>query len=65
MQLESARLCLECDEIHQDNLCPACASRMFVYPTRWIPRRDRSATPPLNVVVAHRAPIAVGLKKSA
>jgi hypothetical protein len=65
MQLASARLCLDCDEIHEDDLCPACASSAFVYLTRWIPLRGRGAAPGLTVVVAQPALIGVPLKKSA
>jgi len=66
MRLDSARLCLECDELHEDDLCPACASSTFVYLTRWLPRHGHHATPSrLTVTVAQRAPIAVPLKKSA
>lgn len=37
MQLRSARLCLDCEELHEDPQCPACASEAFVYLTRWVP----------------------------
>lgn len=48
MQLRSARLCLDCEELHEDPQCPACASEAFVYLTRWVPvdnkrTRKRSA----------------------
>lgn len=51
MQLRMARLCLDCDEVHDEYRCPVCASDHFTYLTRWVPapdRRDRSrpATPP-------------------
>jgi hypothetical protein len=38
MRLTTARLCLDCEEIHHDELCPACASETSVYLTRWIPQ---------------------------
>ena len=41
MQLRSARLCLDCEVLHEDPQCPACASEAFVYLTRWIPVDDR------------------------
>ena len=50
MQLRAARLCLDCEEIHEDQQCPVCSSEAFAYVTRWIPveerrlRRFRTAT---------------------
>ncbi len=41
MQLRSARLCLDCEALHEEPQCPACASEAFVYLTRWIPVDDR------------------------
>jgi hypothetical protein len=41
MQLRTARLCLDCEEIHEEAQCPLCASEAFVYLTRWIPVDDR------------------------
>lgn len=41
MQLRSARLCLDCDELHDEPQCPICASEAFVFLTRWIPVEDR------------------------
>ena len=49
MQLRSARLCLDCEELHEDPQCPVCTSEAFVYITRWIPvdaRRTRKRTVP-------------------
>ncbi|MGE3507905.1 MAG: hypothetical protein AB7N65_03370 [Vicinamibacterales bacterium] len=40
MQLRRARLCLDCEELHEEAQCPACASEAFVYLTRWIPVDD-------------------------
>ena len=31
MQLRTARLCLDCEEIHEENTCPMCASEMFAF----------------------------------
>ena len=44
MQLRSARLCLDCDEIHDSPQCPACASETFAYISRWVPAPARRAT---------------------
>ena len=41
MQLRLARLCLDCDEVHEAQACPLCASEAFAYLTRWVPAPDR------------------------
>jgi hypothetical protein len=41
MQLRTARLCLDCEEIHASNECPACASESYVFLTRWVPVNER------------------------
>jgi hypothetical protein len=45
MQLRSARLCLDCEEVHDANVCPVCASETFAYMTRWIPAPERRVRP--------------------
>jgi hypothetical protein len=45
MQLRSARLCLDCDEVHDAPQCPACASESFAFITRWVPVPDRPERP--------------------
>ena len=45
MQLRVARLCLDCNEIHDDQTCPQCASEAFAYLTRWVPEPERRARP--------------------
>jgi hypothetical protein len=48
MQLRTARLCLDCEEIHDQQQCPACASETFAFISRWVPapeRRTGSRTP--------------------
>ena len=40
MQLNLARLCLDCEEIHDQQSCPVCSSESFAYISRWIPRPD-------------------------
>ena len=45
VQLHVARLCLDCEEVHDEYRCPACASDQFSYLTRWVPGRDRSVRP--------------------
>jgi hypothetical protein len=50
MELRRARLCLDCEEIHEDQHCPVCASESFAFLTRWIPaektRPVRPVAPP-------------------
>jgi len=47
MQLRNARLCLDCEEVHDATHCPACASESFAFITRWVPSpsADASQTP--------------------
>jgi hypothetical protein len=45
MQLITARLCLDCDEVHDQPQCPSCASSAYTYITRWIPAPERRARP--------------------
>jgi hypothetical protein len=56
MQLRVARLCLDCEEVHDDYRCPICASDHFTYLTRWVPaperrERPRPAAPPPELEV--------------
>jgi hypothetical protein len=58
MQLITARLCLDCDEIHDAQICPICASEAFTYMTRWVPaperrKRQRPTTSPEADVYRH------------
>jgi hypothetical protein len=51
VQLRIARLCLDCEEVHDEYRCPACASDHFSYLTKWVPvperpDRPRRARPP-------------------
>jgi hypothetical protein len=59
LQLKTARLCLNCDEVHDAHACPACVSETFVYLTRWVPRSQlvtRRAVPPRVAATGpHRA----------
>ena len=36
MKLDAARLCLDCEEIHESQICPICSSEAFAYLTRWV-----------------------------
>lgn len=46
MKLRAARLCLDCEEMHDQPRCPACTSETFVYMTRWVPEPDPRAPRP-------------------
>src|SRR5512139_3018814 len=59
MQLRMARLCLDCEEVHDEYRCPVCASDHFTYLTRWVPaperrERPRPAVPPSPELDAYR-----------
>ena len=41
MQLRNARLCLDCDEIHEEAHCPICASESFALIKRWVAATER------------------------
>ena len=45
MQLRAARLCLDCEEIHDSQQCPVCASETFAFLSRWVPVPERRARP--------------------
>jgi hypothetical protein len=50
MKLDAARLCLDCDEIHEEQICPSCSSEAFAFVTRWVKtsgehRVERRAAP--------------------
>ncbi|MCC7032713.1 MAG: hypothetical protein IT179_07745 [Acidobacteria bacterium] len=45
MQLRVARLCLDCEDVHDDYRCPVCASDQFTYLTRWVPLPERRQRP--------------------
>lgn len=45
MQLRVARLCLDCEEVHDSPQCPICASESFAYLTRWVAVPERRQRP--------------------
>jgi hypothetical protein len=45
MKLRDARLCLDCDEVHRDSMCPVCGSESFAYLSRWVPAPDTGRAP--------------------
>ena len=48
MQLRTARLCLDCEEVHDAQQCPVCASETFTFMTRWVPAPERRERPRLQ-----------------
>lgn len=46
MHLRTARLCLDCEEVHDMPHCPSCASESFAFLTRWVPTPDRAQQRP-------------------
>jgi len=61
MQLRIARLCLDCEEIHDAQECPICASEVFAYLTRWVPVPEGAHRP----IPAAQAKIAAAKMASA
>jgi hypothetical protein len=45
MQLRNARMCLDCEEIHDQQECPVCGSESFAYISRWISTTERRQRP--------------------
>jgi hypothetical protein len=45
MQLRVARLCLDCEEVHDAQTCPVCASESFAFLSRWIAVPERRSQP--------------------
>lgn len=45
MQLRTARVCLDCEEVHEAQQCPICASESFAFISRWVPAPERRARP--------------------
>ncbi len=45
MKLTNARLCLDCDEVHDEHQCPMCTSESFAFIKRWVPTPERAPAP--------------------
>jgi hypothetical protein len=43
MQLHVARLCLDCQEVHDERACPRCTSESFALLSKWVPAPERRA----------------------
>ena len=49
MKLSNARLCLDCDEVHDEAHCPVCASESYAFIKRWVTTPEkRGRAPVLN-----------------
>jgi hypothetical protein len=46
MRLMNARLCLDCEEVHQEQHCPICGSESFAFLTRWVTPSDTATAEP-------------------
>jgi hypothetical protein len=46
MRLMNARLCLDCEELHDQQHCPVCGSESFAFLTRWVTPSDTQAAEP-------------------
>jgi hypothetical protein len=60
MHLGVARLCLDCEEVHEGDHCPACGSESFTFLARWVkvstrPGPQEAARPPRQAAPAERA----------
>ena len=45
MKLKDARLCLDCDEVNRDGMCPVCGSESFAFLSRWVPVPEGTRAP--------------------
>jgi len=45
MQLHVARLCMDCEEVHDAQTCPVCGSETFAFMSRWVPAPERRQRP--------------------
>jgi hypothetical protein len=43
MRLSVARLCLDCEEVHESDTCPVCGSETFAFVKRWVPASSTAA----------------------
>jgi hypothetical protein len=43
MRLMNSRLCLDCEEVHDQQHCPVCGSESFAFLTRWVAPADAVA----------------------
>jgi hypothetical protein len=46
MRLVNSRLCLDCEEVHEEQHCPICGSESFAFMTRWVTPSDTVSDSP-------------------
>jgi hypothetical protein len=54
MQLRRARVCLDCEEVHDAQSCPVCASEAFAFLSNWVHVEERRKTKRLRLVTILR-----------
>jgi hypothetical protein len=59
MHLNAARLCLDCEYVHDARHCPLCASETFAYMAQWVPP-THTPRPIRRVVPSIEAPTNLG-----
>jgi hypothetical protein len=52
MRLAVARLCLNCEEVHEGDRCPVCGSETFAFLKRWVPAAAAEGNPGVGQKVA-------------
>lgn len=40
MTLNNAKFCLDCSALHTDKCCPVCASKAWVWLSKWLGDRE-------------------------
>ena len=56
MRLDDARLCLDCEELHNEHECPACGSEAFAFLKRWIKTTSSRPRASWRQIVEGKAP---------
>jgi hypothetical protein len=56
MRLDDARLCLDCEEIHDEQECPACGSEAYAFLKRWIKTTGNGGERRREIPLAPAAP---------
>jgi hypothetical protein len=60
MQLRVARVCLDCEEVHDGQKCPVCASETFAFLARWVPVDERRGNRAASQRTAPEAAVSPG-----
>lgn len=54
MKLKHTRLCIDCSEVHDDYVCPACSSRAQFPIAAWLDRDPSMVTATAEVIELER-----------